>query len=113
MLGVVTRAKWNAYVVDHVADEQAVLVVDETGDPKKATRSVGVQPQYTGTAGVPDGTPAAWAAADDLYGDNPARRSALEARGLGYVLAVSCSHHIPAADPRRADLLAKKIPPRA
>ena len=30
---------------------QAVLVVDETGDVKKGTRTVGVQRQYTGTAG--------------------------------------------------------------
>jgi SRSO17 transposase len=31
--------------------EKAVLVVDETGDLKKGTRTVGVQRQYTGTAG--------------------------------------------------------------
>jgi SRSO17 transposase len=31
--------------------EQAVLVVDETGDVKKGTHTVGVQRQYTGTAG--------------------------------------------------------------
>lgn len=31
--------------------EQAVLVVDETGDLKKGTHTVGVQRQYTGTAG--------------------------------------------------------------
>lgn len=28
-----------------------ILVVDETGDVKKGTRTVGVQRQYTGTAG--------------------------------------------------------------
>lgn len=39
------------YVVEHVHDDQAVLVVDETGDVKKGTRTVGVQRQYTGTAG--------------------------------------------------------------
>jgi SRSO17 transposase len=39
------------YVVDHVGDPRAVLVVDETGDLKKGTRSAGVQRQYTGTAG--------------------------------------------------------------
>lgn len=32
-------------------DPTAVLVVDETGDVKKGTRTVGVQRQYTGTAG--------------------------------------------------------------
>ncbi|CAM5347628.1 hypothetical protein SGLAM104S_04066 [Streptomyces glaucescens] len=54
------RAKWDAgrvrddvcdCVVDHLHDDQAVLVVDETGDVKKGTGPVGVQRQYTGTAG--------------------------------------------------------------
>lgn len=54
------RAKWDAdrvrddvcdYVVDHLHDDQAVLVVDETGDVRKGTDTVGVQRQYTGTAG--------------------------------------------------------------
>ncbi len=54
------RAKWDAdqvrddirsYVVEHLHDDQAVLVVDETGDVKKGTGTVGVQRQYTGTAG--------------------------------------------------------------
>ncbi len=39
------------YVLEHLHDEAAVLVVDETGDVKKGTRTVGVQRQYTGTAG--------------------------------------------------------------
>ncbi|MGA5318755.1 IS701 family transposase [Streptomyces pseudogriseolus] len=54
------RAQWDAdkvrddvrdYVVEHLHDDQAVLVVDETGDVKKGTGTVGVQRQYTGTAG--------------------------------------------------------------
>ena len=54
------RAKWDAdqvrddvsdYVVEHLHDDEAVLVVDETGDVKKGTNTVGVQRQYTGTAG--------------------------------------------------------------
>ncbi|CAG6391927.1 hypothetical protein SCOCK_140125 [Actinacidiphila cocklensis] len=53
-------AKWDAgavrddvreYVLDHLHDQDAVLVVDETGDVKKGTHTVGVQRQYTGTAG--------------------------------------------------------------
>jgi SRSO17 transposase len=40
-----------AYVVAHLADPQAVLVVDETGFVKKGTKSVGVAPQYCGTVG--------------------------------------------------------------
>ena len=181
------RAKWDAdqvrddlreFVLEHLADHMAVLVVDETGDLKKGTRTVGVQRQYTGTAGrienaqvavyltyasrhghagidralylpqtwtgdrdrceraaVPDdvgfatkpelawqmieraldsGAPAAWAAGDEVYGDNPHLRAALEKRGLGYVLAVSRTHRVPTpTGPQRADHLAKRIPRRA
>ncbi len=40
-----------AYVLEHLADPQAVLVLDETGFVKKGTKSVGVAPQYCGTVG--------------------------------------------------------------
>ena len=39
------------YVLEHFADPGAVLVIDETGDLKKGTMTVGTQRQYTGTAG--------------------------------------------------------------
>jgi SRSO17 transposase len=39
------------YVVEHLGDPGAVLVLDETGFLKKGIRSAGVQRQYTGTAG--------------------------------------------------------------
>ena len=39
------------YVVEHLADPGAVLVVDETGFLKKGEKSAGVQRQYSGTAG--------------------------------------------------------------
>jgi SRSO17 transposase len=181
------RAVWDAdavrddvrdLVVEHLADPDAVLVVDETGDVKKGTRTVGVQRQYSGTAGrvencqvavyltyasrhghagidravylpagwaddpgrrqaagVPDGVgfatkpllalamieqaldagvPANWVTGDEVYGDNPALRAALEARGIGYVLAVSASHHAPtAAGPVRVDRLTSRLPRRA
>ncbi|HLH79926.1 MAG TPA: IS701 family transposase [Chthonomonas sp.] len=45
------RDDLRAYVVEHLGDPQAVLVVDETGFLKKGTKSVGVQRQYSGTAG--------------------------------------------------------------
>lgn len=57
---LLARAKWDAdavrddlrgYVTGAFADPGAVLVVDETGDLKKGAESVGVQRQYTGTAG--------------------------------------------------------------
>jgi SRSO17 transposase len=45
------RDDLRAYVVEHLGDPEAILVVDETGFLKKGTKSVGVQRQYSGTAG--------------------------------------------------------------
>jgi SRSO17 transposase len=54
------RARWDAaevcqalraYIVEHLGDPQAVLVVDETGFLKKGQHSAGVARQYSGTAG--------------------------------------------------------------
>jgi SRSO17 transposase len=57
---LLTRAVWDAdavrdalraYVVAHLGDPPAVLVIDETGFLQKGSRSVGVQRQYSGPAG--------------------------------------------------------------
>jgi SRSO17 transposase len=54
------RASWDAdclredlreYVIEHLADSESTLIVDETGFIKKGTNSVGVKRQYTGTVG--------------------------------------------------------------
>jgi SRSO17 transposase len=45
------RDDLRAYVVEHLGDPGAVLIVDETGFVKKGTESAGVQRQYSGTAG--------------------------------------------------------------
>lgn len=45
------REGLRGYVLDAFGEDAAVLVVDETGDLKKGVHSVGVQRQYTGTAG--------------------------------------------------------------
>jgi SRSO17 transposase len=167
-----------AYLVEHLGDPGAVSVIDETGDLEKGTSTVGVQRQYTGTAGrvenaqvavylvyasssghaiidrelylprawtcdpdrcraagVPDqvgfatkptlatqmltrtldaGVPAAWVTGDEVYGADPALRAELEARGIGYVLAVACGHRVVAGgDPYRADALLGRVPARA
>jgi SRSO17 transposase len=39
------------YVIEHLGDPEGVLVLDETGDVKKGTGTVGVQRQYTPAAG--------------------------------------------------------------
>ena len=45
------RDDLRAYVVAHLGDAGAVLVLDETGFVKKGSKSAGVQRQYSGTAG--------------------------------------------------------------
>lgn len=55
-----SRTRWDAdavrddlraYVVEHLGDPDAVLVLDETGFLRKGDKSAGVQRQYSGTAG--------------------------------------------------------------
>jgi SRSO17 transposase len=48
------RDDLRGYVVEQLGDPGAVLVVDETGFLKKGGTSVGVQRQYSGTAGKVD-----------------------------------------------------------
>lgn len=57
---MLNRIEWDAdevlddvrdYVVGHLGDRDAVLIVDDTGFLKKGVRSAGVQRQYSGTAG--------------------------------------------------------------
>ena len=45
------RDDLRAYVIARLGDADGVLVLDETGFVKKGTKSVGVQRQYSGTAG--------------------------------------------------------------
>jgi SRSO17 transposase len=168
------------WLVEHLGHRDGVLVVDETGFLKKGTCSVGVQRQYTGTAGriensqvavflayatptgralidrrlylpeaswcvqparraaarVPEhiafatkpalarqmiaaacdaGVPAGWVTGDEVYGADPDLRRDLEARQIGYVLAVGCDRRVRINDGRtavRADELAQRIPSR-
>ena len=45
------RDLYQDFVVDSFGDDEGIGVLDETGFLKKGTESVGVQRQYTGTAG--------------------------------------------------------------
>jgi SRSO17 transposase len=60
------------------------------------------------------GVPAAWVAADEVYGQSPGLRRELETRGVGYVLAIASSHRV-AFGPRtcRADQVAAEVPKSA
>ena len=187
MQHLLARAVWDedavrddvrGYLIGHLGDQEAVLATDETGDLKKGTGTVGVERQYTGTAGrvenaqaavylvyaggaghaiidrelylprswtddperlraagIPDqvgfatkpklatqmlaraldaGVPAAWVTGDEVYGADPGLRAELEARGLGYVLAVACDHPVVVGGAsRRVDALAASVPARA
>jgi SRSO17 transposase len=62
------------------------------------------------------GVPAAWATADEFYGGDRHLRRDLQARGIGYVLAVAKSHRVTARTvdgPVRSDRLAAALPARA
>ena len=57
---ILGRGHWDAdalrdivrdYVIEHLADDDAVLVIDETGFLKQGKASCGVARQYTGSAG--------------------------------------------------------------
>jgi SRSO17 transposase len=60
MQRLLAGARWDAdavrddlqtYVLEHLGDTHAILVIDETGFLKQGTKSVGVKRQYSGTAG--------------------------------------------------------------
>jgi SRSO17 transposase len=174
------RDDLRAFVAGQFGDAAGVLIPDETGFLKKGTGSVGVQRQYSGTAGriencqvgvflsyasargralidrraylpkswtndpqrcasagvpaevefatkpelaldmitgaVAAKVPAAWVASDEVYGDNGTFRTKVAKLGLGYVLAVSCDHRIPAFPggkrKLRADHIAAALPAR-
>ncbi len=95
-----------------------------TRDPARC-RAAGVPPdtafatkpalvrQMTGRA-LDAGTPAAWAAADEVYGQDPALRAGLARRGLGYVLAVAKTAPVATGiGTRPAIELARRLPARA
>jgi SRSO17 transposase len=152
------RDRLEDFVIEKFQDPEGIGVLDETGFLKKGESSVGVQRQYTGTAGkvensqvgvfltyatakghvfldrriflpeewandlkrrteagVPDsvafqtkpqqgvsmlehawkkGVPMKWVTGDEVYGDSPQLREAIETSGRWYVLAVASTTEV-------------------
>jgi SRSO17 transposase len=66
------------------------------------------------TRALDAGVPAAWVAGDEVYGADPGLRAGLEARGVGYVLAVARDHRVAVGGAvQRADALLRQVPARA
>jgi SRSO17 transposase len=68
------------------------------------------------TAALDAGITASWVTGDKAYGQDPQLRAALEARGIGYVLAVACSTRVRINQGRtliRADTVAGRLPATA
>ncbi len=66
------------------------------------------------TRALDAGAPAAWITGDEVYGADPGLRADLEARPIGYVLAVASTHQVAtAAGPCQARQLAARLPRRA
>ena len=58
--------------------------------------------------------PAAWVTGDEVYGNSPGLRADLEARQLGYVLAVARDHRAGFGGvSHRVDALLARVPARA
>ncbi len=75
------------------------------------------KPQLAGemiTGALDAGITASWVTGDEAYGQDPRLRAALEARGVGYVMAVACSMRVMINHGRtavRADIIAGRLPP--
>jgi SRSO17 transposase len=107
-----------------VIDRELYLPRSWTDDPERC-RAAGV-PDQVGFATKPAlatamicraldaGVPAGWVAGDEVYGANPGLRAELEARQVGYVLAVACDHRVRFGGvAHRADALLPRVPARA
>ena len=66
------------------------------------------------TRALDAGVSARWVAGDEVHGADPKLRKTLDDRGVGYVLAVACSHPVrTGACKTRADQLATRLPRKA
>src|SRR6267142_1604922 len=92
---ILGRRDWDAdalrdivrdYVIEHLADDDAVLVIDETGfatKPKLATAMI--------ARAIAASVPFKWVAADTVYGVGDIEQQLRQA-GKGYVIGVSSAH---------------------
>ncbi len=67
-------------------------------------------------AALDAGITTSWLTGDEAYGQDPRLRAALEARDLGYVMAVACSTRVRinhGRTPVRADVLVRRLPATA
>jgi SRSO17 transposase len=134
MQHLLARAVWDQdkvrddvrdWLVEHLGDPEATLVIDESGDLKHGTHTVGTQRQYTGTAGrvenaqvmvllVYAGSHGHAIIDRELYLPRCWTDDPLERRGIGYVLAVACHHPVRfGGTTHRADALLRHVPARA
>jgi SRSO17 transposase len=95
--------------IDDPARCQAAGIPAQVGfatKPALATRMLG--------RGLDAGVPAAWVTGDEVDGACPGLRAELEARQVGYVLAVACDRPVRiGAGTQRADALLTRVPARA
>jgi SRSO17 transposase len=105
-------------------DRELYLPQSWTGDEERCAQAgvpddveFATKPALAGemiTRALDAGVPAAWVAGDEVYGGDPKLRETLEDRGIGYVLAVACSHPVhTGAGKYRADELTTLLPKRA
>lgn len=77
-----------------------------TTKPAQATKMI--------TEALDAGVPANWVTGDEVYGADPTLRAMLEARGIGYVLAIGCNRVLDLdTGPARADEVASDLPDHA
>ena len=137
---LLNSANWDAeavrddlreYVVEHLGDEESgVLIADETGFLKKGEKCVGVDRQYTGTAGdfidralyLPEESaedpeerraevPATWAVADSFYGRSHEFRNWLEERERPYAVMTPKTNAVPLEGHKeKIDQLVERLP---
>jgi len=125
--GRIDNAQVAVYLVDatsagHALVDRALYLPRAWTDDPQRLQAAGV-PDQVGFATKPAlatamlaraldaGIPAAWVAGDEVYGANPKLRAELEARQIGYVLAVACDHRVRiGGTTHRADALLTKVP---